>query len=199
MQTVVEVSMVTAIEYALEIVIETVIEAVIEVSMKLSLKLPWKTTLRLSWKLLCSLRSVAEIVVEVAMETASETAMDTALGAVVEIVEYMLALLLVEMILLPSALRMRGFCTGLLGFCVLVVRSRQVVVGRDETCRRVEKVLNGAVFELPDAVVVWSKAGVDFFHFTFHFGFSFCKTLFLITHSVRGVTMSRLDRLQIDC
>jgi hypothetical protein len=143
---------------------------------------------------------VCEIVVEVAKETASEAVMDTALGAVEEIVEYMLALLLVEMILLPSALQMKGFCTGLLGFCVLVVRSRQVVVGRDETCRNVEKVLDGAVFELPVAVVVWSKAGVDFFHFTFPFGFSFCKTLFLmITHSVRGVTMSRLDRLQIDC
>jgi hypothetical protein len=111
----------------------------------------------------------------------------------------MLALLLVEMILLPSALRMKGFCSGLLGFCVLVVRSRQVVVGRDETCRSVEKVLDGVVFELPDAVVVWNKAGVDVFHFTFHFGFSLCTTLFWITHSVRGVTMSRLDKLQIDC
>jgi hypothetical protein len=133
------------------------------------------------------------------METASEAVMDIALGTVVEIVDYLLALLLVEMILLPSDMRMKGFYTGLPGFCVLVVRSRQVVVGRDETCRSVEKVLDGAVFELPDTVVVWSKAVVDVFHFTFHFGFSFSKTLFLITHSVRGVTMSWLDRLQIDC
>ena len=103
-----------------------------------------------------------EIVVEVAMEAASEADMDTALGAVVEIVEYMLALLPVEMSLLSTALRMKGFCTGMLGFCVLVVRSRQVVVGRDETCRSVEKVLDGAVFELPDAVVDSINLKIDY-------------------------------------
>jgi hypothetical protein len=54
----------------------------------------------------------------------------------------------------------------------LLVRSRQLVVGWVETCKSVEKVLDGAVFELPDAVVVWSDAEVDIFHFTFHFGFS---------------------------
>ena len=184
MQTVVEVSMVTAVEYALEIVIETVIEAIIEVSMELSLKLPWRTPLRLSWELLLSLKSVVEIVVEVVMETVSEAAMDTALGAVVEIGEYVLALLPVEMILFPSALRMKGFCTGVVGFCILLVRSRQLVVGRTETCRSVEKVLDGAVFELSDAVVVWSDAEVDIFHFTFHFGFSNGIALCIDAHSV---------------
>ena len=89
-----------------------------------------------------------------------------------EIGEYVLALLSVEMILLPCALQMKGFCTGVLGFCIVFVRSRQLVVGRTGTCRRVEKVLDGAVFELSDAVVVWSNAEVDIFHFTFHFGFS---------------------------
>jgi hypothetical protein len=164
--------MVTAIEDDLEIVIETSIEAVIEVSMKLSLKLPCKTPLRLSWRLLFSLRSGDEIVVEAAVETASEAIMDTALGAVVDIVEYVLALLLVEMISLSSALRMKGFCTCVLGFCISLVRFRQLVVGRAETCRSVEKVLDGAFFELSDALVVWSNAKVDVFHFTFHFGFS---------------------------
>ena len=74
------------------------------------------------------------------METSSEAVVDTALGSVEEIVEYMLALLPVEMILLPAALRMKGFCTGMLGFCMLLVRSGQLVVGRAETCRSVEKV-----------------------------------------------------------
>ena len=172
MQPVVEVSMVTVIEYAMEIDIETDIEAVIEVSMELSLKQSWKPSLRLSWKLLFSLRSGDEIVVEVAIETASEAVVDTALGAVVEIVEYALALLPVEMISLPSALWMKGFCTGVLGFCISLVRFRQLVVGRAETCRSVEKVLDGACFKLSDALVVWSNAEVDVFHFTFHFGFS---------------------------
>jgi hypothetical protein len=63
----------------------------------------------------------------------------------------------------------------------------------------VEEELDGVVFEETAAVVVWRNVEFAIFHFTFHFGFSFCKTLFLVTHSVRGVTMSRLDRLQIDC
>ena len=168
MQAAVEVSMVTAIEYAMEVAIETDIEADIEVSMELSLK----PSLRLSWKLLFSLRSGDEIVVEVANETAPETVMDTTLGTVVEIVEYVLALLPVKMISLSSVLRMNGFCTGVLGFCISLVRFRQLVVGRVETCRSVEMVLDGAFFELSDALVVWSNAEVDIFHFTFHFGFS---------------------------
>ena len=137
MRAAVEVSMVTAIEYVMEIAIETGIEAVIEVSMELSLNPPWKPPSRLSWKLLFSLRSGDEIVVEVAIETASEAVVDTALGAVVEIVEYVLALLPVEMISLPSALRMKGFCTCVLGFCISLVRFHQLVVGRTETCRSV--------------------------------------------------------------
>ena len=180
MQAAVEVSMVTTIEYAMEIAIETVIEAIIEVSMELSLK----PSLRLSWKLLFSLGSGDEIVVEVAIETASETVVDTALGAVVEIVEYALALLPVEMISLPSALRMKGFCTGVPGFCISLVRFRQLVVGRAETCRSVEKVLDGAFFKLSDALVVWSNAEVDIFHFTFHFGLSNGKILCNEAHSV---------------
>ena len=172
MQAAVEVSMVTAIEYVMEIAIETGIEAVIAVSMQLSLERSWKPPLRLSWKLLFSWRSGDEIVVEAAVETASEAIMDTALGSVVDIVEYVLALLLVEMITMSSALWMKGFCTRVLGFSISLVRFRQLVVGRTETCRSVEKVFDGAFFELSDALVVWSNAEVDVFHFTFHFGFS---------------------------
>ena len=53
-----------------------------------------------------------------------------------------------------------------------LVRSRHLVAARTEPCRSVEKVLDGAVFELPDVVVLWSTAEVDIFHFTFLFGFS---------------------------
>ena len=60
----------------------------------------------------------------------------------------------------------------MLGFCISLVRFRQLVVGRAETCRSVKKVLDGAFFKLSDALVVWSNAEVDVFHFTFHFGFS---------------------------
>jgi hypothetical protein len=157
----------------------------------------------LSWKLLFSLRSVVGIVVEIAMETSSEAAMDTALGAAVEIVEYMLALLLVEMILLPSALQMKGFCSGLLGFCVLVVRSRQVVVGRDETCGSVEKVLDGAVFELPDAVVVWSKARVTLSNVGREGSVKRSSSLHRVAHGKRVQTekerFASLDCCKFDC
>ena len=193
MQAAVEVSMVTANEYTMEIAIETGIEAVIAVSMQLSLERPWKPPLRLSWKLLFTWRSGDEIVVEAAVETASEGVMDTVLGAVVDIVEYVLSLLLVEMISLPSALWMKGFCTGVLGFCISLVRFCQLVVGRTvspssqsgtETCRSVEKVLDGAFFKLSDALVVWNNAEVDIFHFTFHFGCSNGIALCVDDHSV---------------
>ncbi len=58
------------------------------------------------------------------------------------------------------------------------------VVGRTETCGSVGEELGGVVFEVTAAVVVWRNVEFAIFHFTFHFRFSFCKTLFLVTHSV---------------
>jgi hypothetical protein len=82
---------------------------------------------------------------------------------------------------------------------MMPVLSRQWVVGRAEACESVGEELDDVVFELAAVAVIWRNDEFANFHFTFHFGFSLCETLFWITHSVRGVTMSRLDRLQIDC
>ena len=83
-----------------------------------------------------------------------------------------------------SALCRKGFCDGVAGFCILSSLSRQLAVGRAETCESGAEESGGVVLELTATAMVRSSVECTVFHFTFHFGCFSRGTLFMGTHSV---------------
>ena len=67
---------------------------------------------------------------------------------------------------------------------MLLVLSRQLVVGRTETCGSVGEELDGVVLVLIAATVIRRNVEFSIFHFTFAFGLSSGTALFIIAHSV---------------
>ena len=67
---------------------------------------------------------------------------------------------------------------------VLRLLSRQLVVGREETCGSTGEELDGVVVELTAAAVVRCNVELVIFHLTLRFGCLSDEISFMVTHSV---------------